>query len=173
MMKKLLLMLLLVSSLFATTYTEKWYGRNTDKNGVTFNGLENNSFIKGKNEKVRVSLGIMCNEYSGDLTGMGIIAIINKFNKEKVSYIDLSVGDFYTTTDVLMVKSDGISFRINMEDTTDLLREMIKQSEKNAKEKIYIKVYDTTDKVILSMESTLIGVRAALEDTENPGDPNF
>ncbi len=72
-----------------------------------------------------------------------------------------------------MVKSDGISFRINMEDTTDLLREMIKQSEKNAKEKIYIKVYDTTDKVILSMESTLIGVRAALEDTENPGDPNF
>ena len=131
-MKKVILMLVLCLGVFAETTSGKWYGRNTDKGGLTFNGIETKDFIKGKNEKVRVSLGIMCNEYSGDLTGMGIIAIINKFNKEKVSYIDLSVGDFYTTTNVLMVKSDGISFRINMEDTTDLLREMIKQSEKNA-----------------------------------------
>lgn len=172
-MKKVLLMLFLSFGLVASTYTEKWYGRNTNKNGVTFNGVENNSFLKGKNEKVRVSLGIMNNEYSGDITGMGIIALINKFNKDKVSYIDLNVGDFYTTTKVLMVKSDGISFRVNLEDTTDLLREMIKVSENNPKEKIYIKVYDTTDKVILSLESTLVEVRKALEDTENPGDPNF
>jgi len=172
-MKKILLMLALSFSLMASTYTEKWYGRNTDKNGVTFNGVENNSFIKGKNEKVRVSLGVMNNEYSGDLSGMGIIAIINKFNKDKVSYIDLNVGDFYTTTNVIMVKSDGISFRIDISDTTDLLKEMIKVSDNNPKEKIYINVYDKTDKVILAIESTLVGVRAALEDNQNPGDPNF
>ena len=167
-MKKIVLMLVLCLGMFAETTSGKWYGRNTDKNGVTFNGVETKDFVKGKNEKVRVSLGVMCNEYSGDLTGMGIIAITNKFNKNNVSYVDISVGDYYTTTDVLMVKSDGISFRISVEEISDLLKTMIKLSQKTPEEKITIQVYDQKEKVILKLNSTLYNVVEAMKDEGNP-----
>ncbi len=167
-MKKIVLMLVLCLGMFAETTSGKWYGRNTDKNGVTFNGVETKDFVKGKNEKVRVSLGVMCNEYSGDLTGMGIIAITNKFNKNNVSYVDISVGDYYTTTDVLMVKSDGISFRISVEEISDVLKTMIKLSQKTPEEKITIQVYDKNEKVILKLNSTLYNVVEAMKDKGNP-----
>ena len=167
-MKKVILMLVLCLGMFAETTSGKWYGRNTDKNGVTFNGVETKDFVKGKNEKIRVSLGVMCNEYSGDLTGMGIIAITNKFNKNNVSYVDISVGDYYTTTDVLMVKSDGISFRISVEEISDVLKTMIKLSQKIPEEKITIQVYDKNEKVILKLNSTLYNVVEAMKDKGNP-----
>ena len=167
-MKKLLLMLLLVSSLFATTYTEKWYGRNTDKNGVTFNGLENNSFIKGKNEKVRVSLGVMANEFTGDLAGTGIIAITNKINKYNVSFIDISVGDSYVQTKSFMIQSDTISFRVNINEISEILGAMIRLSQNSPKEKVTIQVYDKNDKVILKLDSTLYNVVEAMRDNGNP-----
>ena len=167
-MKKVILMLVLCLGMFAETTSGKWYGRNTDKNGVTFNGVETKDFVKGKNEKIRVSLGVMCNEYSGDLVGMGIIAITNKFNKNNVSYVDISVGDYYTTTDVLMVKSDGISFRISIEEISDILKTMIKLSQKTPEEKITIQVYDKNEKVILKLNSTLYNVVEAMKDKGNP-----
>ncbi len=167
-MKKVILMLVLCLGMFAETTSGKWYGRNTDKNGVTFNGVETKDFVKGKNEKVRVSLGVMCNEYSGDLVGMGIIAITNKFNKNNVSHVDISVGDYYTTTDVLMVKSDGISFRISVEEISDVLKTMIKLSQKTPEEKITIQVYDKNEKVILKLNSTLYNVVEAMKDKGNP-----
>ena len=99
---------------------------------------------------------------------MGIIAITNKFNKNNVSYVDISVGDYYTTTDVLMVKSDGISFRISVEEISDLLKTMIKLSQKTPEEKITIQVYDQKEKVILKLNSTLYNVVEAMKDEGNP-----
>lgn len=167
-MKKIFLMLVICLGIFAQANSGNWYGRNTDKNGVTFNGIETKDFVKGKNEKVRVSLGVMCNEYTGDLTGMGIIAITNKFNKNNVSYIDLSVGDYYTTTDVIMIKSDTISFRVDIEEISDILKTMIKLSGKTPDEKITIQVYDKSEKVILKLNSTLYNVLEAMKDEGNP-----
>ena len=167
-MKKVILMLVICLGVFAKSNSGTWYGRNTDKNGVTFNGIETKDFVKGKNEKVRVSLGVMCNEYTGDLTGMGIIAITNKFNKNNISYIDLSVGDYYTTTDVIMVKSDTISFRVDVEEISDILKTMIKLSGNTPDEKITIQVYDKNEKVILKLNSTLYNVLEAMKDQGNP-----
>ena len=99
---------------------------------------------------------------------MGIIAITNKFNKTNVSYIDLSVGDYYTTTDVIMVKSDTISFRVDVEEISDILKIMIKLSGNTPDEKITIQVYDKNEKVILKLNSTLHNVLEAMQDQGNP-----
>ena len=169
-MKKILLMLVICLGLFAETNSEKWYGRNTDKNGVTFNGAETKNFIKGKNEKVKVSLGVMCNEYNGDIAGTGIISMVNKINKFNVSYIDISVGDVYITTKLFMIKSDCISFRVNVDEISDILKEMIRLSQNNPNERITIQVYDKSDKSILKISSTLYNVTEALKDKGNPED---
>lgn len=167
-MKKIILMFILCLGLFAETTSGKWYGRNTNKGGVAFNGVETKDFIKGKNEKVRVSLGILCNEYSGDLAGNGIIAMVNKINKFNVAYIDISVGDIYIVTKSFMIQSDCISFRVNIDEISDILKEMIKLSQNSPKEKITIQVYDKKDNVILKLNSTLYNVVEAMKDNGNP-----
>lgn len=169
-MKKIILMLVLCVGMFAQTNSTKWYGRNTNKGGVTFNGVETKDFIKGKNEKVRVSLGIMANEYTGDLGGTGIIAIDNKINKYNVSYIDVSVGSVHVQTKVFMIQGDCISFRVNINEISDILGEMIKLSQKTPNEKVTIQVYDKSDKSILKMNSTLYNVVEAMQDKGNPED---
>ncbi len=167
-MKKIIVMLILSLGLFAKETSGNWYGRNTNKGGATFNGIETKDFIKGKNEKVRVSLGIMANEFTGDLGGTGIIAVNNKINKYNVSYIDISVGDYYTQTKLFMIKSDVISFRVGLEEISEILGTMIRLSQKTPKEKITIQVYDKSDKVILKLYSTLYNVVEAMKDKGNP-----
>ena len=167
-MKKVILMFILCLGLFAETTSGKWYGRNTNNGGAAFNGVETKDFVKGKSEKVRVSLGIMCNEYSGDLAGTGIIAMVNKINKFNVSYIDISVGDVYVVTKLFMIKSDCISFRVSIDEISDILKTMMTLSQNSPKEKITIKVYDKTDKVILKLDSTLYNVVEAMKDKGNP-----
>ena len=85
-----------------------------------------------------------------------------------ISYIDLSVGDYYTTTDVIMVKSDTISFRVDVEEISDILKTMIKLSGNTPDEKITIQVYDKNEKVILKLNSTLYNVLEAMQDQGNP-----
>ena len=43
-MKKVILMLVICLGVFAKSNSGTWYGRNTDKNGVTFNGIETKDF---------------------------------------------------------------------------------------------------------------------------------
>ena len=167
-MKKVILMLVLCLGVFAETTSGKWYGRNTDKGGLTFNGIETKDFIKGKNEKVRVSLGVMANEFTGDLAGTGIIAITNKINKYNVSFVDISVGDSYVQTKTFMIQSDTISFRVNINEISEILGAMIRLSQNSPKEKVTIQVYDKNDKVILKLDSTLYNVVEAMRDNGNP-----
>lgn len=167
-MKKIILMLVLCLGIFAETTSGKWYGRNTNKSGVTFNGVETKNFIKGKNEKVRVSLGIMANEFTGDLAGTGVIAIDNKMNKYNVSYIDVSVGNVYVQTKVFMIQGDCISFRVTINEISDILGTMIKLSQKTPNEKVVIQVHDKNDKVILKLTSTLYNVVEAMKEKGNP-----
>ncbi len=167
-MKKVILMLVLCLGVFAEATSGKWYGRNTDKGGLTFNGIETKDFIKGKNEKVRVSLGVMANEFTGDLAGTGIIAITNKINKYNVSFIDISVGDSYVQTKSFMIQSDTISFRVNINEISEILGAMIRLSQNSPKEKVTIQVYDKNDKVILKLDSTLYNVVEAMRDNGNP-----
>ena len=167
-MKKIIVMFILCLGIFAETTTDKWYGRNTDKNGVSFTGAETKGFIKGKNEKIRVSLGVMCNEYDGDLAGTGIIALVNKINKFNVSYLDISVGNVYVTTKLFLIKSDCISFRVNVDEISDILKEMMRLSQSTPNEKITIQLYDKKDKSILKISSTLYNFTEALKDKGNP-----
>lgn len=167
-MKKFIVMIILCLGIFAEGGNSNWYGRNTDKGGVTFNGIETKNFIKGKNEKVRVSLGFMANEYTGDLAGTGIVALDNKINKYNVSYIDISVGNVYVQTKVFMIKGDCISFRVTVDEMSDVLKTMIDLSKKTPNEKITIQIHDKNDKVILSLNSKLYSVLEAMQDKGNP-----
>ena len=169
-MKKLILMLVLCFGVFAETTSGEWYGRNTNKGGITFNGIETKDFIKGKNEKVRVSLGIMANEFTGDIAGTGIIAINNKINKYNVSFIDISVGDSYVQTKSFMIKADTVSFRVNVNEISEILGSMIRLSQNSPKEKVTIQIYDKNEKVILKLDSTLHNVVEAMRDNGNPGE---
>ena len=67
-----------------------------------------------------------------------------------------------------MIKSDCISFRVSIDEISDILKTMMTLSQNSPKEKITIKVYDKTDKVILKLDSTLYNVVEAMKDKGNP-----
>ena len=67
-----------------------------------------------------------------------------------------------------MVKSDTISFRVDVEEISDILKIMIKLSGNTPDEKITIQVYDKNEKVILKLNSTLHNVLEAMKDQGNP-----
>ena len=67
-----------------------------------------------------------------------------------------------------MVKSDTISFRVDVEEISDILKIMIKLSGNTPDEKITIQVYDKNEKVILKLNSTLYNVLEAMKDQGNP-----